>query len=152
MPAGATFSHNMGMVESHVISAPVRKRAELAGEIEAAEEDLSVLQQRLRHIDGSLAVFGYDEAKPIKPIRKAKPSLFRHGEMARLLLHTLRAEGPLSINELRDIVMAEKGFPRGEYGAIHKKVTKTLERQKMRGTVQAERGEDHVWRWSVVQR
>jgi len=46
------------MAESHVLAALIQKGAELAGELEQAEEALSVLHQKLRHVDGALAVFG----------------------------------------------------------------------------------------------
>lgn len=137
------------MAQSPVLYALIRKRAELAGEIEEAEQALSVPHQKLQHIDGALAVFGYDLAKPIKPKRKAQPTLFQNGEVVRFVLHTLRVEGPKTVPELRDAIMAHKGLSPDARRLVHKKILKTLERQKMRGTVTDESGDSQV-RWEVV--
>lgn len=127
-------------MQSHVVHGLVRKRAELAGEIEEAEQALAVLRQKLQHIDGALAVFGYGDTKLIRPKRPARATLFQNGELVRFILHKLRMEGPKTAAQLRDAVMAYKGLSDEDRLSVHRKVIKALERQRVRGTVTPEGG------------
>ncbi len=52
------------MAEPHVVSALVAKRAELAGEIEAAEKRVAKLRADLLHLDATLRLFDA-EAEPL---------------------------------------------------------------------------------------
>ncbi len=66
-------------MSDHVISGLVRKRAELAGELER-------LRSQLLHIDATLKIFGYKAPQNIKPhfTRKYAP-MFKPGQLTALV-------------------------------------------------------------------
>ena len=63
------------MAEPHVISALVAKRAEVAGDIENAQEALKKLIDDLEHIDATIRLFDPDYC-----IEGIKPKAFRPPE------------------------------------------------------------------------
>lgn len=133
-------------MSEHAISALVRKRAALLGEIERTKEHLSVLQQSIAHVDGALAVFGYEFAAEIKPTYRRQRGYFDQGELSQFILGRLRAEGPQSVVQLRDAAMANKDIRPGNplvTRSIHRKVAKALARQEERGTVTT--GDGKMW-------
>lgn len=72
-------------MSDHVTSALVRKRAELAGELER-------LRAQLLHIDATLKIFGYKAPQSIKPhfSRKHAP-MFKPGQLTALVGKAERA-------------------------------------------------------------
>jgi hypothetical protein len=93
------------MGEPHVISALVRKRAELAGELLRADKVRQRIKANLQKIDRSLALFGYSaDPTTIKPIRKQSPRLFKKGQLRRMI-HDLRRSRPDLITN--DAIAAE---------------------------------------------
>ena len=108
------------MAEPHVVSALVRKRAELAGEIEAAEKRATRLRTDLAHLDATLRLFKPD-ADPAagRPRRPAQcTGYFRRGTLARACLDLLRRQGgPLSTRELALRVLAGHGVAARGAGA-----------------------------------
>ena len=79
------------MAEIHVVSALIRKRAEIAGQIEHAQTSLRQFIIDLDNLDATLSLFAPDidleeiRPKPLPPRNQA----FR-GEVLRLLLAALR--------------------------------------------------------------
>lgn len=74
----------MAMAEPHVISALVKKRIELAGELAAHDRKRRAITDRLAHVDSVLAIFGYEgDPKAIKPRKKAPPRMFKRGQLRR---------------------------------------------------------------------
>jgi hypothetical protein len=109
------------MGEPHVVSALVRKRAELAGEIEEAEKRIAQLRADLVHVDAVLRLFdpaAKPEAIPAKrPWRRT--GWFADGELPRRVLDTLRtAPEPLSAGEIALRIMAAKGLDAGDARAL----------------------------------
>ena len=107
------------MAEPHVVSALVRKHAEVAGEIEAAEKRVAQLRADLLHLDAVLCLFD-PGAKPgaIPPKRPAvrRNEWFAPGELARRVLDTLRtaAGEPLTTREITRRVMTAHGLDAGD--------------------------------------
>ncbi len=97
-------THKDGLWQTPSRSAAlVRKRAELAGEIEALEAKLRGLWESLEHVDATILLFdhAHDLAgiKPKKLAYDAGP--FMHGELSRLILDALRpATEPMSVTEI----------------------------------------------------
>ena len=121
-----------------VINGLLRKRSEVAGEIEAAKERISVLYQQLEHLNGTLATFGYDYSAPIKPTYKRQEGYFKQGELVRFLFDYLRQNGPQTAIQLRDAVLHHKGFDVNDpriVRDIHKKALRAMKRQERRGAV-----------------
>lgn len=63
------------MGEPHVISALVAKRAELAGQMVDLDRQKVALKAQLRHVDHTLAIFGY--ADPPRDIPPKRPHVYR---------------------------------------------------------------------------
>ncbi len=107
------------MGEPHVISALVRKRAELAGEIEAAQGRAAQLRSDLLHLDAVIMLFDPTMVPGRIAAKRKRTSKQNHwfgpGELARSVLDTLRAAGaPLSIAEVAERIMARKGLDAGD--------------------------------------
>ena len=72
------------MAESHAISALVKKRSELAGELAAHDRKRRAITDRLSHVDSVLGMFGYEaDPRAIKPRKKAPPRMFKRGQLRR---------------------------------------------------------------------
>jgi hypothetical protein len=99
------------MVESHVVSALVSKRAELSGEVERLDERRTALKSHIAHIDAVLRLWSYggDPAK-IRPRRK-RNWIFRRGELARMVADIERdADRPLHKEEIAVQILDRKGW------------------------------------------
>ena len=96
------------------VAALARKRAELAGEIEARLVEVGRLRVDLAHLDAAIRIF-CPEAQPelIKPKRPSRRGCdwFGRGELGRLVLDALRdAAEPLGSTALAGAVMERKGM------------------------------------------
>ena len=83
------------MAESHVVSALVSKRAEIAGLIARTEQQLGQFRADLVHLDATLRLFApglEPKTIPAKRIRQADLR-FEHGELPRRVLDALRRAG-----------------------------------------------------------
>jgi hypothetical protein len=104
------------MAESHVVSALVNKRAEIAGMIARTEQQLGQFRADLVHLDATLRLFAPDlEPKtiPAKKIRQAD-LWFEQGELSRRVLDALRRAGePILAPDLVRAVMIDKGLDPG---------------------------------------
>jgi hypothetical protein len=91
-----------------------RKRAYLAGEIEAAERDLARKRQALANIDAVILLFEPESHPDLIPARRAtkRGLFFRHGEQQRLCLAALReANAPLPARRVAEYAMQVKELP-----------------------------------------
>ena len=90
-----------------------RKRARLAGEIEAAERRLVPVREALAHVDSLIRLFEGSDPELIPAIRPAPRCLFfRHGEQRRLCLDALREGGkPMKAGDVARYVILAKGIP-----------------------------------------
>ena len=117
------------------VAALVRKRAELAGEIDAGEVRLRELRAGLAHVDATIRLFapeypiaGIAARKP----RPERPVLFGKGELGRTVLDILRtAEEPLTVVQIAAEVMTRLGLAedRGAREFLESRVDKALRRQ-----------------------
>ena len=100
------------MAEPHVISALVKKRAELLGEIQNYEKLLKKSKLNLQSIDQTIHIF--DETYDLRTIRAKrvhKERYFKTGESKLLILDILRgATEPLSTSEIGAIIPSNKGI------------------------------------------
>jgi len=138
-------------MSEHAISALLRKKSEILGEIEQTNERLSTLHQQLQHIDGSLSVFGYEHAIPIRPTYKRQQGYFQQGELVRFIFDYLRQHGPQTTAELLQAVLAHKGLTEADRRTrthIDNKVKRALERQQVRGTLNRTSDGQHSVRMS----
>jgi hypothetical protein len=105
-------------------AALIRKRAELAGEIEARAAELDQLRADLMHLDAAIRMMcpaaEPELIPPKKPSRKGC-DWFGRQELPRLVLTSLRdAERPLSCVEIARTVMACKGLDPADSTALRR--------------------------------
>lgn len=100
------------MKNEHVLSGLIKKRGEIAGQIEAAQTQLRMLIIDLDNLDATIRIFQPDiDLEEIKP----KPLPPRHyafkGQITRIVLDTLRqSDRPLTSKEIAQHVMADRGL------------------------------------------
>ena len=100
------------MAEPHIISALIRKRAELAGDLKLAEASITRLQAQISAMDTTLLTFDPDQrpAAIRAKVRRQTDSNFKAGELTRAVLSVLRhAEKPLGTRELAMQVAQAQG-------------------------------------------
>jgi hypothetical protein len=120
------------MAESHVVSALVSKRAEIAGLIARTERQLGQFRADLVHLDATLRLFAPGlEPKTIPAKRTRQADLwFEHGELPRLVLDALRRAGaPIHAPDVVRAVMIDKGLDpadRQSFARVQWKVRDTL--------------------------
>ena len=98
-----------------VVNGLVEKRAELAGEIKAAEKNLHVMRESLSHLDATIRLLAPEvQLSRISAKRRYRRSnLFEHGELSRSVRETLRdAKAPLSSRDIAIAVLTPRGFGR----------------------------------------
>ncbi len=100
------------MVETHVLSALTKKRAEVSGEIKHYENLLKKSKLNLQSLDQTIHLFdeSYD-LRTIKAKRMHKERYFKTGEAKILILDTLRtATEPLSTNDIAKKIALNRGL------------------------------------------
>ena len=143
------------MVESHVVSALVSKRAEIAGLIARAQQQMSQFRADLAHVDATIRLFtpAMDpETIRAKKIRQSDP-LFEPGGLSRRVLDALRRAGaPMRAPDLVRAVMIDSGLDPADRTTIARvqwKIRDTLKRLHRRGLV-ASQGAGHGVLWRIA--
>jgi hypothetical protein len=142
------------MAESHVVSALVNKRAEIAGMITRTEQQLGQFRADMVHLDATIRLFAPEmEPKtiPAKWIRQSDP-WFEQGELSRRVLDALRRAGePIRAPDLVRAVMIDKGLDpadRPSFVRVQWKVRDTLNRLNKRGLLASD-GAGHGVLWRI---
>jgi hypothetical protein len=143
------------MAEPHVLAALIRKRAEIAGQIEHAQTTLRQLIIDLDNLDATIRLFKPDidleeiHPKPLPPRNQA----FR-GEVSRLILSALRQSlSPLTTHDLARHVMAERGLNTSDkklVRVIGKRVGSSLRHMRNRGFVRSAKGPGQCLAWAIT--
>lgn len=101
------------MAEPHVITALSRKRAELSGDIERLQRELSETVAALEKLDATLLLFDPDyEIASIRPKAFRPPEDWsKRGEMTRIILGIMRkATEPLTSADIAAQLIAERAL------------------------------------------
>ena len=139
----------MWMADPHVISTLKAKRAELSGDLIAAEKRIIELRADIGSLDRTIRVFDpAAEPHTIRPIlRRKKPTLIPRGQCSRAILDMLRhADSPMTAREIAAQLAARYQFDASDtdaMSALVAKVRNTLVRQN--GLVSELRGDTKVW-------
>ena len=142
------------MADPHVLTGLIKKRAELAGQIEAAQTTLRMLVIDLDNLDATIRLFKPDiDLEEIRP----KPLPPRHhafkGEVTRIVLDTLRqSDKPMTSQELAQHVMAERGLNTADKRLVRligKRVGACLRHWRNKGAVGSEKGAGPALVWST---
>ena len=141
------------MEHEHVISGLVRKRGEVAGQIDAAQNTVRQLMADLAHIDATLRLFQPNinlSGVKVRVVPGHAAALY--GEMTRNIMDVLRgASEPLAVADIVTAVMAKRGLAADDgalVDSIRKRVGAALRTCKVRGTATSAhgRGLQLVWR------
>lgn len=116
------------MAEPHVISALSKKRAELSGDIERMQRELTDAIAALEKLDATLLLFD-----PSYEIASIKPKAFRppadwskRGEMTRIILGIMRkASEPLTSSDIAAQLIAERALDQSDR-TLHRLMTKRV--------------------------
>ena len=100
------------MADSHVISALVKKRAELRGDIIHYKQLIATLDKDLQTIDATIKIFDVDyDISSIKPVIKSRNRFFNNGEAKILVLEVLKNSSlPFSTDKISDIIAVNKNL------------------------------------------
>ena len=144
------------MADPLVISALMKKRAEIDGDLRQTAKRLAELRADRDTIDAAIRVFDPSRVPhQIKPhLRRPKPRLFRHGECARAIMGMLRTAGePMTVRQIADKLVDDYHLDLtqpGDREALTAKVRGMLSRHAGDSLMREQRGADVVW--SVKQR
>ena len=142
------------MAESHVVSALVNKRAEIAGMITRTEQQLGQFRADLVHLDATIRLFAPEMEPKRIPAKRIRQSdlWFEQGELSRRVLDALRRAGePIRAPDLVRAVMIDKGLDpadRPSFVRVQWKVRDTLNRLNKRGLL-ASAGAGHGVLWRI---
>ena len=123
------------MAETHVVSALMAKRSEVAGAIADLERRAAQQRADLVHVDAVLRLYAPElepDCIPSRAVRR-RNGWFKPGELVRLVLDILRvAPAPMPTREIAAAVMTRRGLdPADTHTArlVGKLVNNTLARQ-----------------------
>ena len=144
------------MTESHVVSALVDKRAELAGQIVRIEQQLGQFRADLVHVDATIRLFApalEPETIQAKVIRR-RDGWFETGEVKRRVLDTLRrSDQPMGAPGLVRVVMIEKGLDpadRASFAKVQLKVGANLRQLASPGVLIRSSGKHGAILWNIA--
>jgi hypothetical protein len=143
------------MAESHVVSALVNKRAEIAGMIARAEQQLGQFRADLVHLDATIRLFAPELEPKTIPTKRIRQSdmWFEQGELSRRVLDALRRAGePIRAPDVVRAVMIDKGLnpaDRPGFARVQWKVRDTLTRLNKRGLLASD-GAGHGVHWRIA--
>ena len=137
----------------NTVSALRGKRGELAGQIDALQDQLRQAMIDLDHVDCTLRLFDPDiELDEIKP----KPLPPRHhaftGQVTRSILAMLRKEGPMDAKAITILLMGERQLNTADKAlvkAMHKRIGAALRNLRERMLVTSEQGKAGALIWQV---
>jgi hypothetical protein len=142
------------MENEHVLAGLIRKRAEIAGQLEHAQSRVRQLIIDVDNVDATIRLFAPDidleeiRPKPVPPRHTAF-----HGEVSRIILGTMRETGfPLTTRDITLRVMAERGLNVADprlFRTIQKRVGAALRAMRARGTALSESGRGSNLRWRL---
>lgn len=143
-------------MNSFVIAGLVKRRAELAGDIEKGHEALRKLILDLENLDATILQFD-----PNYRVESIKPKGFRppkdwanRGEMSRIVLSILRqAAEPLTSRDIAVQLMAERALNKSDVKLLRlmtKRVGVALRIQRDRETVESNQGPGQYMLWKLA--
>lgn len=137
-------------MHDHAVSALVRRRRELTGEIDALLSRIAAITDDVRALDQVMLLFRPDmrpEAIPSVAYRP-KADWAQRGEVQRAVLNIMREAGePLECAAITKAVMTARGTDPNAYPLHRKRVSRTLDKLRTRGlATMARDGGRLLWR------
>jgi len=140
----------------YVLTGLVKRRAELAGEIEATHDRLRTLVTNLEHLDAAILQFDANyELTTIRPRAFRPPKDWaKRGDMTRIVLDILRqASEPLTTRDIAFELLTQRALDRGDRRLLRlmtKRVGVALRLQRDKGVVRSEEGPGQFGLWEVA--
>src|SRR3954447_18925144 len=140
----------------YMISGLVKKRGELAFDIERTHERLRQLVNDLEHIDGTLRIVAPDmELEAIRPKAFRPPDDWaRRGQMSRLVLSILRtSKEPLTTREIAAQMLLERAMDAEDQRMLRimtKRVGVALRDQRDKGRAASVDGPGQFQLWEIA--
>ena len=143
-------------MNAFVVSGLVKRRAELAGDIEKAHESLRRMVLDLENLDATILQF-----EPGFKVETIQPKAFRppkdwanRGEMTRLVLSILRqASEPLTARDIAFQLLTERALNRQDQRLLRvmrSRVACALRLQRDKGVVRSEQGPGQYMLWQII--
>lgn len=140
----------------YMVTGLAKKRAELAGEIEATHNRLRQLVNDLEHLDATLRLVAPDMV-----VEAIRPKTFRppedwskRGQMSRLVLSILRtAREPLTTREIAAQMLLERAMDTDDQRMLRtmtRRVAAALREQRDKGRAASEDGPGTYQLWAIV--
>ena len=144
------------MANALLVAGLVKRRAQLAGDIEAAHEALRGMILDLEHLDATILQFD-----PTYQVEAIRPKAFRppkdwanRGEMIRIVLSILRqAAEPLTSRDVALQLLVERALDKNDQRLLRlmsKRVGVALRGQKDKGVVRSEQGPGQYMVWEIA--
>lgn len=142
------------MADPHVVTALRSKRAELAGQIDALQDQLREAMIAVDHVDSTLRLFVPDiDLDEIRP----KPLPPRHhafkGQVTRSILAMLRKEGAMDAKAITLRLMAERELNLNDkvlVKAMQKRIGAALRNLRERTLVRSSEGPGGFLTWQLA--
>ena len=142
-------------MNAFVVSGLVKRRAQLAGDIEKAHEALRRMVLDLENLDATILQF-----EPDFKLETIQPKAFRppkdwsnRGQMTRICLSILRqATEPLTCRDVALQLLTERALNREDQKLLRlmtKRVGVALRGQKEKGVVKADQGPGQYMLWAI---
>jgi len=143
-------------MNAFVVSGLIKRRAELAGDIEKAHEALRKMVLDLENLDATILQF-----EPDFRVEAIRPKAFRppkdwsnRGQMTRIVLSILRqAAEPLTSRDIALELLVERALDKNDQRLLRlmtKRVAVALREQKHKGVVQSEQGPGQYMLWEIA--
>lgn len=143
------------MTEPHVITALVRKRAELAGDIENGQKAVIRMIAELESVDATIRLFDPDyRVEEIRPKAFRPPDDWsKRGEMTRIILDILRqAAEPLTSRDIASQLVSERALDPTDklMRLMTKRVGVALRGQRDKGAVRSDQSHGLYMTWAMA--
>ncbi len=143
-------------MNAFVVSGLIKRRAELAGDIERAHEVLRKMVLDLENLDATILQF-----EPDFKVETIKPKAFRppkdwsnRGQMSRIILSILRqAAEPLTSRDIALELLVERALDKNDQRLLRlmtKRVGVALRGQRENGAVRAAQGPGKYMVWEIA--
>ena len=144
------------MAQSHVMSALVSKRGELAGQIEYHQSEIKQIRSDMESMDKAIKVFDPDyDLRKIKARKANRKNFFFEPREGNTLLMDIFREinAPISTGDLLDEVISRKGFDREviDVKALRASLFVILKRLQSQGIVKELERDGLVIIWGLVE-
>ncbi len=144
------------MENTFVLTGLVKKRAELAGDIENAQVALQQMIRDLESLDATIRLFDADyQVEAIRPKTFRPPSDWsKRGQMTRIILDVLRqATEPLTTRDIAFQLMRERALDIADVKLLRlmtKRCGVALRLQREKGVVRCEQGPGQYMIWEIA--